>query len=97
MADGMHSEDIKAALRKRYGAITKLAQAWGYNRAAISHVIKRGDISVRVERRIADALDMPPFKIWPDRWSPDGEPLPRTGPKSSRFSLPQTAQKERAA
>ena len=93
----MHPEDLKAALRKRYGTISGLARRWGYNRAAITNTILRHDYSVKLEELIAGALDISPFDIWPERWSPNGEPLPRTGRKSSRFSARQTVQKERAA
>ena len=74
---GWHPEDVKAALRKRYGSITALSVSWGFNPAAISAAFIPGRRSSPVERRIAAALDVSPFVIWPDRWSPDGKPLPR--------------------
>lgn len=82
---GWHREDIKAELRKRFGSVTVLSLQWGYSRAAISHALMGGHRrSAKVERRIADALGLHPHTLWPDRWSPEGEPLhlPR-GPKPS--------------
>ena len=74
---GWHPEDIKAALRKRYGAITHLSVRWGYATSHITQAIRKSNYSRRVELRIAEALDLLPHILWPDRWSPDGKPLPR--------------------
>jgi len=69
---GWHPEDIKAALRKKHGSITRLAERWGYHRTAISTVLRRPGASAPVELRIAQALDLSPHILWPDRWSPEG-------------------------
>ena len=75
---GWHREEIKAALRQRHGAITLLSRAWGYSPAAISQALARADYSIRLERRIAQALGTTPNLLWPERWTPDGTPRPRT-------------------
>lgn len=77
-AKGWHPEDIKAALRKQHGPITRLSVAWGYSRSAITHALARPDYSVAVEQRIAQVLGLSPHTLWPDRWTPQGAPRPRS-------------------
>jgi Ner family transcriptional regulator len=77
VARGWHVEDIKAELRKRFGEMTSLATSWGYSRAAIS-VTLATDHSQVLERRIAEALQVPLHELWPDRWNPDGTSRPRS-------------------
>lgn len=73
-----HPEDIKAALRKQHGAITHLSVAWGYARGAITNALARPDYSPAIELRIAEALNLSPYALWPDRWTPAGRPRPRS-------------------
>lgn len=75
---GWHREDIKAALRKKYGSLASLSKEWGLASASISNTLKRAVHSVPTERRIAQALGVQPHALWPDRWSPEGSPLPRS-------------------
>jgi len=72
---GWHVEDIKAALRKKFGALTHLSVRWGFHRTAISAAVTGKKRSSTIELRIARALKLPPHDLWPDRWSPDGRPL----------------------
>lgn len=74
---GWHRDRVKAELKRLHGSITHLSQSWGYNRTAITCALRRTDYSVTLERRIADALAVPPHVIWPDRWAPNGAPNPR--------------------
>ena len=74
---GMHYEDIKAALRKRFGPITLLSLQWGLCRSAIVESLRNPRASQRVELLIANALQKAPHEIWPDRWDISGAPLPR--------------------
>lgn len=101
MADrqpGIHSEEVKARLRIKFGPITHLARQWGYGRTAISDVLRHPSYSVPLERRIAEALGLHPHDIWPDRYSADGEALPRRRcPRSTPQASPETSQKRRAA
>ena len=75
---GWHSEKIVAELRIRLGNITDLSSRWGYHRSTVSRAIRDPGTSTLVERRIADALGVTPHTLWPDRWTPEGAPLPRT-------------------
>jgi Ner family transcriptional regulator len=74
---GWHPEDIKVALRKRFGPITTLSRGWGMAQNAITNTLSRVDYSRPTELRIAEALGVPAHEIWPHRWNPDGTPLPR--------------------
>lgn len=74
-----HLEDIKAALRKRYGTLRRLSVAWGYHHGAITKVLTDPRYSEVLERRIASALHAKPHVLWPDRWDADGISLPRAG------------------
>ena len=74
---GWHVEDIKAELRKRFGSLNLLAERWQLHRGTISAAINRPHYSNPIEKRIAEALDVAPHVIWPDRWHPDGTPKKR--------------------
>jgi Ner family transcriptional regulator len=95
-AKGWHLEQIKAQLRERYGSLAALSRSWGYNRAAISMALAGMNRSTRLERRIAEALQQQPHTLWPDRWTPDGAPLPR-GRDTTRARPAPHRQIERAA
>lgn len=75
---GWHPEDIKAELRKRFGEITRLSQSWGLHRTAITNTLRRPVNSMRTEKRIATALNVPLHELWPERWDAGGAPLPRS-------------------
>ena len=75
---GWHREDIKGALRKRFGPITVLSRAWGYSQAGITNTLLRPDYSPAIEQRIAEALGETPQTLWPDRWTPEGASRPRS-------------------
>jgi Ner family transcriptional regulator len=95
---GMHPEDIKAALRRRYGTMRALSAIWKQHPSAISRVLLDPRYSIPTERLIAKALDKPPHEIWPERWSDNGERLlPRGDKHRSGNETPITSQKRRAA
>ena len=73
-----HPEDIKAALRKKFGGLGELSESWGLDRSAISNTLRRPFNSMRVEKRIALALGVPLHELWPNRWRIDGTPYPRS-------------------
>ena len=75
-AKGMHREDIKSAIRKRYGSAVLLANAWGMSKSVITRVLGDPLASIITEKRLAEAIGKKPHDVWPDRWSPDGNPLP---------------------
>lgn len=74
--DGWEPEDVKAELRKRFGPITRLSQEWGYHPTAITKTLYLRGYSMAVERLIASALELAPHTLWPDRWTPEGDPRP---------------------
>lgn len=95
---GIHREDLKAMLRKRFRSLDALSLAWGYRRGVVANVIRDSYYSVPLERRIAEALNLHPHDIWPDRFSADGEALPRRrSVRSSPRPTPETSQERRAA
>jgi Ner family transcriptional regulator len=84
---GWHHEDIKAELRKRYGSLATFAERLGTSRQSISGVLTNPLASTRLERLIADALEVDPSIIWPMRWRPDGSPISRRLRKSKIFEF----------
>jgi Ner family transcriptional regulator len=70
-----HPADIKAALQKKGWTIRALAAQHGVSGTTISHTFLRSyPIN---ERRIADAIGVPPQHIWPTRYNEDGSMKPR--------------------
>lgn len=70
-AIGWHREDIRSALRKKFGNLTSLSVDWGYAPNAITQALgARGWAGI--ERRIAEALEVSPHALWPNRWTPEG-------------------------
>ena len=71
-----HPADIKAALEKQGWTMRALAAHHGltsstsFSRALTSSMPAN-------ERRIADAIGVPPEAIWPSRYNPDGTLKPR--------------------
>lgn len=95
---GWHPEDIKAALRKRYGTLRRLSQTWGLHHSAITNTLGDPAYSVPTEMRIALALGVRPQELWPDRWDAGGNALPRPSRQQARPERSvQTSQKTRAA
>lgn len=80
---GWHRERIKAALRERLGPLEHLSRTWGYHPSTISAALRPGTRLRAVERRIAEALGEAPHTLWPDRWTPEGEPLSAAKTKPS--------------
>lgn len=76
MAHGMHPEDIAAAIRKRGVSLKELSLRHGYSRSAVQMTIRYRSWS-HIERIIADFIGVPPEKIWPARYTRDGQPLAR--------------------
>lgn len=92
-----HPENIKAELRKQFGSLCHLSESWGLHRTAISNTLHRPMDSKQTEKRIAKALGVPLHVLWPDRWSEEGTPLPRSPvSKHSRGVVPVERQKRAA-
>lgn len=66
-------EWIKFQLRLRGSSLAQIGQELNIPRQSV-HNAKRVRYP-RVERAIAEKLDVAPRDIWPDRWNPDGAPL----------------------
>ncbi|HEX7820650.1 MAG TPA: helix-turn-helix domain-containing protein [Sphingobium sp.] len=66
-----HKADIKAAIEKRGGSLTQLAQNAGVSKQAISLAL-HARVSERCDRVISDFLNVPPAKIWPSRYEKNG-------------------------
>ena len=95
---GMHAEDIKAALRRRHGTLRALAKVWGKHPATISRVLKEPRYSIPTERLIAEALGMRLVDIWPDRWTESGDrAVPCSESDGSGRNHIHDSQKRRAA
>ena len=72
---GMHVEDIKASLRKKWGSLSMLSRHLGRNRNAITQTLAAPGYSVPLEREIAEQLGCAPHEVWPDRFHSDGTPV----------------------
>lgn len=66
MSQGMHAEDIKAAIRKRGYTMQQLSLEWGFSASAVSKALT--DPMPSVEPLIARFLGKKLCKIWPDRY-----------------------------
>ena len=76
-ATPLHAEDIKALLRKRFGSLTAVAARLDITVTAVSGAIIDPLQSQKLEKRLAELLNLPPQSLWPDRWTAYGEPIPR--------------------
>ncbi len=92
-----HKEEIKAALRMKFGSLSALAMSWGYSEHVISGVLSRKRFSIPVEIRISKALDVPLHDLWPDRWEPNGTPKRRPRVVSTRGCANPNSKKREAA
>jgi len=70
-----HSADVLAALKKRGLSLAGLSIAHGYHPTAAGKALKRPWPAM--EAIIAAELGLPPQHLWPSRYDPAGQPLPR--------------------
>ncbi|MAI62446.1 MAG: hypothetical protein CBB87_08220 [Micavibrio sp. TMED27] len=82
---GMHPEDIKAAIRKRGVTLTELSVSLGYSEATVRNALIKPMPSV--EPLIAKFIGKTLHEIWPDRW--DKENI-RIRPKTNRRKSKQS-------
>ena len=61
-------EKIKSELRIRGTSLAQIGRSLGVSGTSMSLVGIGKHRSKRIERAIADALDLPPESIWPDRY-----------------------------
>jgi len=90
---GMHAEDIKADLRKKWGSLSALSRHFGKNPNIVTQVISTPGYSVPMEIAIAAELGIPPHEVWPDRFHSDGTPIPM---RVDRTPTRSAAQMQRA-
>ncbi len=72
---GMHVEDIKASLRKKWGSLAALSRHLGRNPNAVTQTLATPGYSVPIEIAIANELERNPHEVWPDRFHLDGSPV----------------------
>jgi Ner family transcriptional regulator len=72
---GMHVEDVKASLRKKWGSLSALSRHLGRNSNAITQALAQPGYSVPLEREIAKQIGREPHEVWPDRFHTDGTPV----------------------
>jgi Ner family transcriptional regulator len=93
-AQDWHPADIVAALRKAGWSLRRLSAHHGYAPQSLRRATdKPWPIA---EAKIAEAIGVPPQRIWPSRYDADGRPK-RGRPVPSTDSLdvsPQSAQRE---
>lgn len=66
----MHPADIKALIAKKGYNFRQLDEIFGFPPKTCWDTLRTGRPSA--EREIAKFLNLPPKKIWPDRYWPDG-------------------------
>jgi len=71
----MHAEDIKAAIRKKWGTLSALSRHLGKHKNIVAQTISTPGYSVPTERYIARELNRLPHDVWPDRFHYDGSPI----------------------
>jgi Ner family transcriptional regulator len=62
-----HKADIVAAVRKKCGSLRKLSVSLGYEPTTLANVMQRP--WPKGEERLADALGLKPWDIWPSRYN----------------------------
>lgn len=92
-----HPEDIKAALRKKFGTMAALSLSWGLHRDSVTNVLRRPFNSMKLERRIAEVLEVPLWELWPERWNQDGTAKPRSIEMNRKRAADRPERQKRAA
>ncbi len=70
---GWHRADIKCQLEKRGYTLRKVGEDADYCARAAQKVF--GTWWPRMERVVADALEVEPWEIWPERYNDYGQPV----------------------
>lgn len=77
---GWHSEDVKAAVRKRGETLVSLARRNHFSESYLRSVLIRP--LYQGEQIIAKFIGVKPQVIWPDRYNADGSPKNRKATKA---------------
>jgi Ner family transcriptional regulator len=72
-----HKADIKAALEKAGWSLRGLARHHGLEHGAVTIALYKP--YPKAEKRIADAIGLKPYEIWPTRYNADGTPRGKRG------------------
>lgn len=83
-------EWIKYQLRARGTSLAKLARSLDVTGPAVKNA--KASPYPRIERAIADALDLSPVQLWPERWDANGNPCRRRPNRSE--SQPNNTQEK---
>jgi len=75
-----HPADIVAALRKAGWSLRQLSRHHGYHPSNLQHAMRFSRPGA--ERLIADAIGIPPERIWPTRYAQRTQRTTRRGRKS---------------
>lgn len=70
-----HPEDVKAEVRKKVGSLAALARQHGVSSSVVRAALIRPQPTGN--KIIAECLDVPLHKIWPDWYSEDGRRIPQ--------------------
>ena len=82
-AQGWHPKKVLAEIQIKHGSCRVFAATLGVAPSLISQTLASSNRSKRMERAIALTLGVPLHTIWPDRWTEDGRP----GPRSQRIQI----------
>ena len=91
----MHSEDIKAALRKRGWTLADIAKELDICPSAVSHALTR-QRSRRVEETIANKIGLPLQEVWPQRYAAANRQAHSSVPQSTGRLVGSQAQQYNA-
>ncbi len=89
-----HPADIKAALTKAGWTFAALSAVHDCSRSTLNNALVRSYPAA--EQRIADAIGVPVWEIWPSRWNDDGTQKPR-GMRALQFNAREKARNSKAA
>lgn len=100
-SEDWHPADVIAALWKRGISLRQLDQKHGLAPGYMTKALRTR--MPRAQRLIAEALDVPPSRIWPSRYDRKGQPLGRgeyrprvgnhTAAKDTRAAAPSAPQR----
>lgn len=76
MSKSVHPEDIKAALRKRFGTIQEFERVHALSPRSVKDVL-RGRSRPGTAKAIAHAIGMDLHKVFPGRYTPNGDTIIR--------------------
>lgn len=83
MKGSPHPEDIKAAIRKRFGSIAEFERTHSLGIRSVKDVL-RGRSRPRTAKAIATAIGKDLHKLFPGRYAPNGDTIIRRGDKAHR-------------